>query len=238
MPSNDKKIDNNCVVSFQRAKRDIYALRDEQQEQAALLSEVKSMKLGVYIKNEDLQAEMDKMLDLIKLNNDRITEVNDRVTQVWEYSESVKASTTRAATSLKKLKAKQLKLAKLATASNSNMARKVKNLNKRMVQKTAQINAIKAESRKLNSQVRSTAKFAQKVVAKKSKKSNSDRNQVNVSQDHEMKYILKKFGKKQSAQNVEALRKSIKRFKATRVNNDREHVYNFLEGNKQMSAMA
>jgi hypothetical protein len=178
------------------------------------------------------------MLDLIKLNNDRITEVNDRVTQVWEYAESIKASTTRAATSLKKLKVKQLKLAKLASSSNFVATRKFNSLNKKLVLKTAQINTLKDESRKLNSKVKMVKKAVPKPSVKKSSVSkNSDRNQVNVSQDHEMKYILKKFGKRQTVENVETLRSITKRFKATRVNNDREHVYNFLENNPKLSGM-
>lgn len=57
----------------------------------------------------------------------------------------------------------------------------------------------------------------------------TDHNLVNCGEDHEMKYILKKYGKRQTQENVDALSKACKKFKASHKNDDREDVYKFLE---------
>ena len=57
----------------------------------------------------------------------------------------------------------------------------------------------------------------------------TDHNLVNCGEDHEMKYILKKYGKRQTQENVDVLSKECKKFKASHKNDDREAVYKFLE---------
>ena len=64
-----------------------------------------------------------------------------------------------------------------------------------------------------------------------------DRNLVNTSEDHEMKYILRKYDKRQTQENIEALRSAIKKFKASHKNDDRVDVYKYLESSDVLAKL-
>ena len=65
----------------------------------------------------------------------------------------------------------------------------------------------------------------------------SDYNLVNCGEDHEMKYILRKYGKRQTQDNVKVLSAACKKFKATHKNDDRVNVYNFIESSDVLAKL-
>lgn len=163
MPSNDKKIDNNCIISFKRAKKDVYALMDEQKRQAEIIRELRAARPQVQqvsLDKDEFREELIKVYESIKSNYDRITEV-------WEYAESIKASTTRLSTSVKKLQKEQEKISRLAKNTSSETKRKIISLNKKISEKTAQLVVLKAEQKKILSLMKKTVKTASKSTTKK-----------------------------------------------------------------------
>lgn len=164
MVSNDLKIDNNCIVSFKRAKTDVYGLIDANKKQTEMISELKADKNKIILRVNELQQILNNMSSLIK-------ESSDRVTQVWEYAESIKATTTRLTTTIKKLRIDQEKLSRNVNINNNVVVRKIKSLNVRIYKKTAQINDLKEAQKKLSTSVKSVKTVKTVKVAKTVKKS-------------------------------------------------------------------
>ena len=65
----------------------------------------------------------------------------------------------------------------------------------------------------------------------------SDRDQISCSQDHELEYVLKKYGKRTTTSNVDAMRKVCQQFKASSDVDDRKHFYEYLEKNNVLKSL-
>ena len=128
MVSNAKKIDKNCIVSFNRAKTDVYGLIDANKKQTQMINQLREEKNKIVVRVNELQQILSDMKDMIIVNQNSISSLEsqndmdsintmikdnyERITEVWEYAESVKATVTRLNTSMKKIKKTQAKLVK------------------------------------------------------------------------------------------------------------------------------
>ncbi|MBU1202093.1 MAG: hypothetical protein KKA51_06315 [Nanoarchaeota archaeon] len=65
----------------------------------------------------------------------------------------------------------------------------------------------------------------------------NDREQVSCDQEHEMKYILRKFGKKQTKENISAMKKTCEQFKKASKDDCRTEFYKYLDKNKVLSKL-
>ena len=79
--------------------------------------------------------------------------------------------------------------------------------------------------------LKNKTKSTKKTSSKKSDTFMNDRDQVACSEDHELEYVLRKFGKRGTKKNIDAMREVCKEFKSTSDNDDREHFYQYLEDN-------
>lgn len=66
---------------------------------------------------------------------------------------------------------------------------------------------------------------------------NSDHDQIACDEDHELEYVLKKFGKKGTQANIKALRAVCQKFKSSSKVDDRAHFYKYLEANKSLKKL-
>lgn len=238
---NNFKIDNNCRYSFSKAKKDIYQLINavkKQQEMIEKLAKEQSSRTDFIT--------LDQFTHALDAVNYEVRAVDQRITDVHEYAENLKASVTRMNSSLKKMKDTQTRLVKMVSKKDKGLIRKVESLDRKIAQKEEEIKKVKSNFNELSKKVTAS----KNAVAKLSKKSArtlkstggkskmKDHNLVNVGEDHEMKYILKKYEKRQTQDNVEAIRSAIKKFKATHKNDDRADIYRFLESSDVLEALA
>ncbi|MFC1690937.1 hypothetical protein ACFL0W_02040 [Nanoarchaeota archaeon] len=93
--------------------------------------------------------------------------------------------------------------------------------------------AKKKKSTKAATKKKSVKKSSSKKSQKKktTKSSNLDRKLISFSQNHEVKHVLKKYGKSQSKDNIKRLKEIGKIFKASSLNkpHNRENFYKFLK---------
>ena len=99
---NDFKIDKNCRYSFSKAKEDIYGLMDTVQKQQSVIRRLVE-ELNV-IKNNNSTVTVIQFNEAIEAYNVSILANDQRITEVWEYAETIKARVTRLSTSVKKIK--------------------------------------------------------------------------------------------------------------------------------------
>jgi len=241
MTSNERYIDDNCKTSFTRVKKDVYNLVHRQEEQDLILQKMFMKKYASFATVKQVNEVIRQFNALLKKNHDMIKENKETITEVWEYAEMVKARTTRLMTSYKKMKIKQDKLLKNKKTEDYKIKLEMARLLKQIEEETEQIEKMKFKHNELSKKVTVVKNSLPKEKPKASKKiSNkmSDRNQINVSQDYELKHILKRYGKRQTKENIESLRKLTKDFKGTHVDTDRAAFYEYVEKNDALGEFA
>ena len=143
MPTTVIKMDRNLRNSFKKAKRDIYALRSEREEQNDMI----------------LQALADhkKFMDTMEGFNEKYSELNQRITEVWEYAETVKARTTRLDTSMKKVQKVQGKLLKVSKENTTIFQKKVNSLNEKVAKNKSDLANLNKSQKTLSVSLRKTS---------------------------------------------------------------------------------
>lgn len=168
MPSNDVKIDQNCINSFKRAKKDVYSLMNAKEEQKLLLTKILAMQ-------EENSQKMNEFNVLVaNFNNESdnalAQENAQRITDLWEYTESVKARTTRLNTSMKKLRIEMIKLIKISSTKSKEVRKKITTLSTKISKKQSEIDKLSASQKKLNKNVQKSKVIVNKLNVKKPRK--------------------------------------------------------------------